>query len=58
MKEEKREVVRQRAARAGIRIDELPTGGYRIHGRNGFIDFRVSDLADVHLEDLAPRRWA
>lgn len=58
MKEEKREVVRQRAAQAGIQIDHLPAGGYRIHGRNGFIDFRVNDLADVHLEDLAPRRWA
>jgi hypothetical protein len=58
MKEAKREVVRQRAAQAGIQIDQLPASGYRIHGRNGFIDFRVNDLADVHLEDLAPRRWA
>ncbi|MDB5984762.1 MAG: hypothetical protein JWQ69_5777 [Pseudomonas sp.] len=57
MKEQKREVVRQRAAQAGIAIDQIPTGGYRIHGRNGFIDFIVNDLADVCLNDLAPQRW-
>ncbi|MGV8865138.1 MAG: hypothetical protein ACOH2T_28855 [Pseudomonas sp.] len=57
MSEQKREVVRQRARQAGIRIDVVTTGGYRVHGRNGFIDFHVADLADVRLEDLAPKRW-
>ncbi|WP_460164291.1 hypothetical protein [Pseudomonas sp. S2_F03] len=55
--EEIREIVRQRAGVLGVRIDPVPTGGYRLHGRNGYVDFRVMDLADVDVKDLAPRRW-
>jgi hypothetical protein len=52
-----REVVRQRAEALGVRIDPVPAGGYRLHGRNGYVDFRVMDLADVDVKDLAPQRW-
>jgi hypothetical protein len=52
-----REVVRQRAEALGVRIDPVATGGYRLHGRNGYVDFRVMDLADVDVKDLAPQRW-
>ena len=52
-----REIVRQRAGALGIQIDLVPGGGYRLHGRNGYVDFRVMDLADVDVKDLAPRRW-
>lgn len=55
--EDIRAIVRQRAEALGIRIDSAPSGGYRLHGRNGHVDFRVMDLADVDIKDLAPRRW-
>lgn len=55
--EEIRQIVRRRAQSLGISIDPAPTGGYRIHGRNGYVDFRVIDLADVDVKDLAPKRW-
>jgi len=55
--EEIRQIVRQRAGSLGISIDPIPTGGYRIYGRNGYVDFRVMDLADVDVKDLAPKRW-
>lgn len=57
-KEEKRELVRQRADLHGLKIERGSLGGFRITGRNGFIDFQVVDLADVRLEDLTPQRWA
>lgn len=56
-REEKRQQVREYAEQWGLKIDESQ-GGYRITGRNGFIDFRVMDLADVLLADLTPQRWA
>lgn len=37
--EEIRLIVRRRAQSLGISIDPVPTGGYRIHGRNGYVDF-------------------
>lgn len=52
-----REIVRQRADALGIQIETVPAGGYRLRGRNGYVDFRVMDLADVDVKDLAPRRW-
>ncbi|MBV4522595.1 hypothetical protein KVG88_21245 [Pseudomonas sp. SWRI74] len=55
--EEIRQIVRRRAQSLGISIDPVPSGGYRIHGRNGYVDFRVIDLADVDVKDLAPKRW-
>jgi hypothetical protein len=49
-----RGIVRQRADALSIQIDPVPTG---LRGRNGYVDFRVMDLADVDVKDLAPRRW-
>jgi hypothetical protein len=57
-KDHHRERVRQLAERLGLTITLDDRGCFRIYGRNGFIDFRVKDLAEVSLDDLAPRRWA
>jgi hypothetical protein len=57
-REKQRQYIRQRAEALGITITEDPAGGYRLFGRNGFIDYRVIDLADVLERELAPQRWA
>lgn len=57
-KEERRDQVRRRCETLGITIIKHPSGGYRLYGRNGFLDFRVADLADVPECSLNPRRWA
>jgi hypothetical protein len=51
-----RDIVRQHAERHGIQIEQLPNGAFHLHGLHGFVDFKVRDLADVDVKDLAPNR--